>query len=112
MPETDLALESVLEEARQSTGLSDFGDERFREGLAVLLETYDTTANLSEKGRRRFRRRVVQLLGQRLRIEEAFKKHPEIRERRIRRRMYLTGARRTRSSPRSTTRTPTRPRSA
>jgi len=95
---SDFSEESVLEEARQTTGLSDFGDDRFREGLRVLLVTYDKTANFSEKGRRRHRRRIVQLLATRLRIQEALKRHPEIRERRIRRPMYLTGLPRTGTS--------------
>jgi hypothetical protein len=98
MSEVDLSAESVLEEARRATGLSDFGDDCFREGLGVLLQTYDTTANYDEKARGRCRRRVVQLLSTRLRIEEAFKKHPEVRERRLRRPVYLTGFPRTGTS--------------
>jgi hypothetical protein len=90
--------ESVLEEARQTAGLSHFGNDGFREGLRVLLETYDNTAGFNEKGRRRNRRRVVQLLATRLRIEAAFEKHPEIRERQIRRPVYLTGLPRTGTS--------------
>ncbi len=45
--EVDFSEESVLEEARQSAGLSNFGDDGFREGLGVLLETYDKTAGFS-----------------------------------------------------------------
>ena len=42
-PGTDLLdLEDLLDEARRSAGLEDFGDDDFREGLSVLLETYDT----------------------------------------------------------------------
>ncbi len=96
--EVDFSEASVLEEARQTAGLSNFGDDRFREGLRVLLETYDQTAGFSEKGRRRNRRRVVQLLATRLRIEAALERHPEIRERKIRRPFYLTGLPRTGTS--------------
>jgi hypothetical protein len=90
--------ESVFEAARDATGLSDFGGDGFREGLGVLLATYDKTAGFNEKGRRRFYRRVVQLLAQRLKIEDAFARHPEIRERQIRRPVYLTGLPRTGTS--------------
>ena len=38
----ELSVESLLAEARAQAGLDDFGDERFREGLGVLLETYDS----------------------------------------------------------------------
>jgi hypothetical protein len=94
----DLSEDGLLAEARQQTGLDDFGDDRFREGLRVLVRTYDTTANLSARGRKSTRRRLVQLLANRLEIEEAFKRHPEIREREIRSPVYLTGLPRTGTS--------------
>jgi hypothetical protein len=83
--------ERVLEEARRATGLSDFGGEDFREGLRVLLRTYAETAGFSEKGRQRNWRRLVQLLQNRLRVQQAFAQHPEIRRRQIRRPVVLTG---------------------
>jgi len=98
MSEMEFKEEAVLEAARQATGLSDFGDDRFREGLRVLLETYDKTAGFNEKGVRRHWRRVVSLLSARLRIEAALARHPEIRERRIERPVYLTGLPRTGTS--------------
>jgi hypothetical protein len=93
----DLSEESLLSEARERTGLSDFGDSRFHEGLRVLLETYER-AGLTEKGRKSARRRVSQLLQTRLRIEAAFRRHSEIREREIRSPVYLTGLPRTGTS--------------
>ncbi|MDJ0850109.1 MAG: sulfotransferase [Myxococcota bacterium] len=83
--------QSVLDEARRGTGLADFGDEGFREGLRVLLATYRDTAGFHEKGVKRNRRRVVQLLQNRLRIQDALTRHPEIREREIKSPVVLTG---------------------
>jgi hypothetical protein len=83
--------EAILEEARRTTGLADFGDEGFREGLRVLLRTYEETAGFNAKGRVRNHRRVVQLLQNRLRIQDALVRHPEIRERRIASPVVLTG---------------------
>lgn len=94
----DLSEESLLAEARSQAGLDDFGDARFREGLRVLLETYETTANLSPAGRKRTRRRLVQLLATRLRVEAAWKRHPEVRAIAMRRPVYLTGLPRTGTS--------------
>ena len=82
--------EAILEEARQKTGLSAFGPDDFREGLRVLIETYDKNP-FTEKGRKKSRRRLVQLLETRLRVEEALRRHPEIREREVARPMVLTG---------------------
>jgi hypothetical protein len=94
----DLSLESLLADARAQAKLEDFGDPRFRDGLAVLLETYETTANLSPAGRKRTRRRLLQLLATRLRVEEAWKRHPEVRAIPLRRPVYLTGLPRTGTS--------------
>ncbi|MFQ5512481.1 MAG: sulfotransferase [Candidatus Krumholzibacteriia bacterium] len=98
MSEFELTEAAVLEAAREASGLNDFGGDDFREGLGVLLETYRDTAGLGEKGRKLNFRRVVQLLGSRLRIQEALRKHPEIREREIRSPVYLTGLPRTGTS--------------
>jgi hypothetical protein len=89
---------AVLEAARRATGLSDFGDPGFREGLRVLLETYEKTADFNDEGRAAARERVVQLLSTRLRIQAALARHPEIRERRISQPLYLTGLPRTGTS--------------
>jgi hypothetical protein len=86
----DLSESAVLADAREATGLADFGDESFRAGLRMLLATYEGNA-FGEKGRKRNHRRVVQLLATRQRIEDALKQHPEILERPIQRPVFLTG---------------------
>jgi Sulfotransferase family len=88
--EAEFDVESLLVEASAATGLSDFGDADFREPLGVLCQTYQRAA-YDERGRKRNRRRVLQLLSSRLRVEAALRRHPEIREREIRRPMVLTG---------------------
>jgi hypothetical protein len=93
----DLGLEGLLDDARAATGLEDFGDPSFHEGLGVLLETYEA-ARLRRGGRRRTRSRLLQLLWNRLKIERAWKTHPEIRGRAVRRPVYLTGLPRTGTS--------------
>lgn len=87
----------LLAAAQRQAGLSDFGDPRFREGLALLVETYER-AGLSERGRKRTERRLVQLLATRLRIEAGWRRHPEIRTRAIYSPVYLTGLPRTGTS--------------
>jgi hypothetical protein len=86
----DFGVEGLLAEACAATGLSDFGEPDFREPLAVLCQTYDQ-APFDERGRKRNRRRVLALLSARLRVEDALRRHPEIRQREIRRPMLLTG---------------------
>lgn len=98
MSEIDLSAQGLLDAARKATGLDDFGDPAFREGLDVLLETYETSADLSPAGRRRTHGRLLALLSTRLRVEEAFKRHPEIRDRKLTSPVYLTGLPRTGTS--------------
>lgn len=97
MSEINFDIEGVLEDARQKTGLNDFGGDDFKEGLQKLLSTYDNNG-YDEKGRKRSRRRVVDLLSARLRIEAAFKRHPEMHDIEIKRPMLLTGLPRTGTS--------------
>ena len=93
----DLSEEALIAAARERTGLTDFGDESFREGLRVLLETYQR-AGLRAGGRKVTRGRLIQLLCNRLRVEQAFRRHPEVLEREIRSPVYMTGFPRTGSS--------------
>ncbi|MCP5065089.1 MAG: sulfotransferase [bacterium] len=90
--------DAVLEAARKATGLSDPGGNDFLEGLRVLLETYDGSAGLSERGRKHNWRRLVLLLSTRMRVADALRKHPEILKREIRNPVYLTGLPRTGTS--------------
>lgn len=45
------AIEELHQQAVTAAGLEDFGDTSYREALQILLESYDTSANLSELGR-------------------------------------------------------------
>jgi hypothetical protein len=94
----EFKIEPLLEAAREATGLDDFGDPRFREGLVVLCEMLDSTAGLDERGRRSNWKRLLRLLATRLRVEAAFTAHPEIHERKILRPMFLSGLPRTGTS--------------
>lgn len=72
-------LKALLEEAqKQSGGLSDFGDPSFREGLEVLCHSLETEAKLSPLGRQLLHMKFVELLVNRLRIEDYFRRFPEI----------------------------------
>jgi hypothetical protein len=95
----DLSEASLCAEARERTGLSDFGEDGFRERLRALLGMYDGPAGLSARGRKATRRRLVELLANRLAVHDAFRRHGDaIRARRIVRPMYLTGLPRTGTS--------------
>lgn len=61
-------------------GATDFGDPRFREPLAVLSRSLDEEARLTPIGRWLVRERVVGLLANRLRVERALARRPDVRD--------------------------------
>lgn len=73
-----LQAEALLREAREATGLGDFGPETFREPLARLVQALNTEARLSAEGLQAQHARLVGLLVNRLQVEEVYRLHPEI----------------------------------
>jgi hypothetical protein len=70
--------ESMFRRARRDTGLDDFGDDWFRTPLRRLLDAMENESALTTLGRITARADIVRLLGNRLRIEDAHRQHPEI----------------------------------
>lgn len=97
MNDIDFDMRSLLAEAREKTGLEDFGSEEFLPGLEQLLETYDRN-QFTSAARKSLRRRTRGLLISRLHIEDAWKRHPEILDLPITRPLFLTGLPRTGTS--------------
>ena len=73
----------LLARATKETGLSDFGDMRFREPLRVLLRSLETESDLNPVGRFLNRANIMRLLKHRLYVEDLLQRHPEILERSI-----------------------------
>ena len=69
-------LEALHDIAREETGLDDFGDEHYLEGLKVLLEQYDMDCNLSPVGVYSVRLKLIHCLKQRLIAEQYWKDDP------------------------------------
>ncbi|MDB5977027.1 MAG: sulfotransferase [Nevskia sp.] len=74
---------SLLETAIRSTGLSDFGADDWRESFRVLIKALEDEAELTLMGRLMTRSEILMLLEGRLRIEDAYKRHPEIEDEQI-----------------------------
>jgi len=70
-----LAAEELIAQARERTGLDDFGDPVFREGLDVLCDAL-AAAPLSDLGRMVWRGRLHGHLVSRLRVVDWLKRHP------------------------------------
>ena len=70
----------LMEEACAQTGLTDFGEDSFREGLEILLSSLASEARLHEGGESFLRARIVGYLSQRLQVEDWYRRHPEIND--------------------------------
>ena len=69
--------EQMIAAACQATGLDDFGSDSFREGLAVLCESLSTGAQLTAIGQQALPGAIVGALGNRLRVTDWIKQHPD-----------------------------------
>ena len=90
-----LDAEFLLEKAASQTGLSNFGDDSYREPYKILLQSLQDEAHLNTKGVIMMQRTILRLLANRLRTEEAFAAHPEMAETPIERPLYILGFPRT-----------------
>ena len=72
------SLNDIQHAAVAQTGLDDFGTDFFREGLEVLLASLRDEARLNARGEAFIHQRIVGYLGQRLQVEDWYRRHPEI----------------------------------
>ena len=87
--------EAVMAQAARETGLGDFGERAFERPLAIVVRALDTEAGLSPMGRVTTHSQVVQLLKNRLRIQDVLRRHPEIHDFEVRRPIIIAGLPRT-----------------
>ena len=71
---------SLLASARENTGLSDFGEDGWIEHFRVLVRAIEDEARLNLMGRILTRIDFVSYLETRLRIQDAYRRHPEIED--------------------------------
>ena len=93
-----LNADELMAEAQAVTGLEDFGHPQFIAGLQALVASMASEAALTDAGLAAQRQRLLGLLVNRLRIEQALRKHPEIRDERIDAPLVIVGLPRTGST--------------
>ena len=72
------SLNDIQDAAVAQTGLDDFGNDFFREGLEILLASLRDEARLNARGEAFIHQRIVGYLSQRLQVEDWYRRHPEI----------------------------------
>ncbi|MFA5633159.1 MAG: sulfotransferase [Porticoccaceae bacterium] len=83
---------SLIEHAKRNTGLSDFGADDWYEPFQVFIKSLDEEADLSLMGRLMTRSDILMHLEARLKIEDAYKKHPEIADEQINNPIFILGS--------------------
>jgi Sulfotransferase family len=68
----------LIAAAVAQTGLENFGDDSFREGLEILVRSLRDEARLNSAGESVIYPRLVGHLSQRLQVEDWYRRHPEI----------------------------------
>ena len=87
--------ETLLAAARDQTGLADFGDPTFREGLDVLVGALNTEARLTDSGMARLGASMTQTLVQRLQVEDYLRANPALLAAPIEKPLFVFGLPRT-----------------
>jgi len=82
---------SLLDAARNKTGLSDFGEDYWIEPFRVLLKAIEEQAELNLMGRLMARGEILMLLENRLLLAETRKQHPEIAAEQISTPVFIVG---------------------
>ena len=83
--------ESLIGWAVRNTGLSDFGDDDWREPFGALVRGIDAEGQLNLMGRILTRSEILMFLEARLRVEDMYKKHPEIDHEVIEKPIWVVG---------------------
>ena len=88
---TTLDAREMMQDAETRTGLSDWGDTTFREPFDLLIGDLNTHAALTEIGRQRARRRLMDTLCSRLELVEDRTRFPGIAAETIDRPIFVIG---------------------
>jgi len=83
--------DSLLESAMRATGLSDFGEDDWREPFQIYVRSLEKEADFNLMGRLRTRCEILYLLEARLKIADAYKRHPEIENEEITQPLIIVG---------------------
>lgn len=82
---------SLLDGARRITGLTDFGEDDWREPFTVLLKSLEDEAQLNLTGRLATRSELLLWLRTRLKLTDLLKRHPEILDTPVVKPIFIAG---------------------
>lgn len=89
--ELDFTVDGILTDARNATGLDDFGPEDFLERLRLLVDEWSADDGLTGIGRLTLWNKLTLFARNRLLIQEHLKRHPEVHDVEIERPIIVVG---------------------
>lgn len=87
--------EQLMETAAKKHGSTDFGDNAFLEGLRVLCDSINVESNLHPFGRLSTRNSLINLLRNRLELQQCWKSHPQALKMPVEKPVFIVGPPRT-----------------
>jgi hypothetical protein len=91
---TRVGMDEILEDAKRATGLSDLGDESFKVGMRQVIENADALG-MTPLAHVLLRQTYLKAVAGRLQLQDHLKKHPEIRDIKVERPIFVVGFPRT-----------------
>ncbi len=89
--ELDFTVEGILAQARETTGLGDFGPDDCRERLALLVDEWSNDDGLTGIGRLTLWNKLALFARSRLLIHDYLQKHPDVHDVEIERPIIVAG---------------------
>jgi len=93
-----LSVGELLQRARSETGLTDFGDDAFREALDHFVAAINDESLLDAAALKRQEGEIVSSLATRLRLRAYFERYPEAAAQQIKAPVIIVGAQRSGTS--------------
>jgi hypothetical protein len=90
--------DDLMANARERTGLDDFGSDTFHDGLVALVDGARQSGSFNEFGTAVLHDQAVEMLANRLAVEDWYRRHPEIDDQEILDPLFGLGLPRTGSS--------------
>ena len=91
----NLSVQSLINGAKESAGLEDFGNDSFMEGLRILVDSFNNEARLNDIGIQSIPEIITRYLVNRLNVQDWISRHPEILDEKVAQPIIITGLPRT-----------------
>ena len=90
-----MTVEEIITEATARTGLTEIGDDSMLDGLARLIDAYQSEAKLTVQGLAMKRETLIANMAIRMQVEDWLARHPELLDRPIEKPLFVFGLPRT-----------------